>query len=229
MPPFAIMAAPPQLTKTLRLNASSPLLICEHCDSVYRRPGLARGESSRCLRCDAVLERREWLDLDGLQAMALAGAILFVIANSWSVLSLGLGGQYEATTLWGMAVYMWNDGYPIIASITVITLLIVPFLRMAGIFWLLAWARRGRRAPLFIGLMVILARIKPWAMVEVFVLGVLVAIVKSSAYYDVDAGTGIFAYGALTILATVASSADLRGLWDQNLRAAFGDAEAART
>ena len=57
-------------------------------------------------------------------------------------------------------------------------------------------------------------------MVEVFVLGVLVAIVKSSAYYDVEAGTGIIAYGVLTILATVASSADLRGLWDQGLRGA---------
>ena len=173
---------------------------------------------ARCVRCDAVLERREWLELDGLQAMALAGVILFVIANSWPVLSLGLGGQYEATTLWGMAVFMWKDGYPIIASITVFTLVIVPFLRMGGIFWLLAWARRGRRAPGFVGLMVTLARIQPWAMVEVFVLGVLVAIVKSSAYYDVEAGTGIIAYGVLTILATVASSADLRGLWDQNLR-----------
>ena len=212
------MAVLQQTTKILRLNASSPLLICEHCDSVYRRPALSRGESSRCVRCDALLERREWLELDGLQAMALGGLILFLIANSWPILSLGLGGQQEATTLWGMTVFMWNDGYPIIASITVFTLLIVPFLRMAGIFWLLSWARRGRRAPVFVGLMVILARIKPWAMVEVFVLGVLVAIVKSSAYYDVEAGTGIFAYGALTIFATVASSADLRGLWDQNLR-----------
>ena len=213
----------------MRLNATSPLLICEHCDSVYRRPGLSRGELARCVRCDAVLERREWLELDGLQAMALAGVILFVIANSWPVLSLGLGGQHEATTLWGMAVFMWNDGYPIIASITVFTLLIVPFLRMGGIFWLLAWARRGRRAPGFVGLMVTLARIQPWAMVEVFVLGVLVAIVKSSAYYDVEAGTGIIAYGVLTILATVASSADLRGLWDQNLRgstATLNEAEA---
>lgn len=208
---------------TLRLNASSPLLICEHCDSVYRRPGLSRGESSRCVRCDAVLKRREWLELDGLQAMALAGSILFVIANSWPILSLGLGGQREATTLWGMAVFMWNDGYPIIASITVITLLIIPFLRMAGIFWLLTWARRGRRAPLFVGLMVILARIKPWAMVEVFVLGVLVAIVKSKAYYEVETGAGMFAYGALTILATVASSADLRGLWDQDLHSGAGE------
>lgn len=206
----------------VRLNASSPLLICEHCDSVYRRPGLSRGEMARCVRCDAVLERREWLELDGLQAMALAGVILFLIANSWPVLSLGLGGQREATTLWGMAVFMWNDGYPIIASITVFTLLIVPFLRMSGIFWLLAWARRGRRAPGFVGLMVTLTRIQPWAMVEVFVLGVLVAIVKSSAYYDVEAGTGVIAYGVLTILATVASSADLRGLWDQSLRGSTG-------
>lgn len=161
--------------------------------------------------------------------MALAGSILFVIANSWPILSLGLGGQHEATTLWGMAVFMWNDGYPIIAGITVMTLLIVPFLRMAGIFWLLAWARRDRRAPGFVGLMVILARIKPWAMVEVFVLGVLVAIVKSKTYYDVDAGAGIFAYGALTILATVASSADLRGLWDQDLRSASAQLDEAST
>lgn len=204
--------------ESLRLNASSPLLICEHCDSVYRRCELARGELARCQRCDAVLERRQWLDLEGLQAMAVTGLVLFVIANSMPVMSIGLGGQLQGTTLWGMAVFMWKDGYPLIAGITVFTLLLVPFLRMSGIVWTLAWARRGERAPGFNDILVVLAWIKPWAMVEVFVLGVLVAIVKSSSYYDVVADFGIVAYGALTILATVASSVDMRGLWDLPLR-----------
>lgn len=200
------------------LNPSTPLLICEHCDSVYRRRELARGEMARCLRCDALLERRQWFDIEGLLALAITGLILFLIANSWPVMSIGLGGQLQGTTLWGMAVFMWNDGYPLIAAITVFTLLAVPFLRMSGIVWMLVWARRGIRAPGFVGILVVLAWIRPWAMVEVFVLGVLVAIVKSASYYDVVAGFGVVAYGALTVLATLASSVDLRGLWELPLR-----------
>lgn len=150
--------------------------------------------------------------------MTLTGLILFVIANSWPIMTISLGGQQQATTLWGMAAFMWNDGYPLISAITVFTLLVVPFLRMGSIVWMLGWARRGWRAPGFAPTLRVLAAIQPWAMVEVFVLGVLVAIVKSSSYYDVSAGYGIVAYGALTILATVIASVDVRGLWELPLR-----------
>jgi paraquat-inducible protein A len=63
-------------------------------------------------------------------------------------------------------------------------------------------------------MMVTLHHLGPWTMSEVFVLGVLVAIVKARVYFDVGPEPGIYAYGVLTFLITVFASVDLRRLWD---------------
>ncbi|MDR0441592.1 MAG: paraquat-inducible protein A, partial [Candidatus Accumulibacter sp.] len=57
------------------------LIVCEHCDSVYRRRTLAAGETAQCVRCAAPLYRASRLDADRWLALTLAAAIAFVIAN----------------------------------------------------------------------------------------------------------------------------------------------------
>jgi paraquat-inducible protein A len=50
-------------------------------------------------------------------------------------------------------------------------------------------------------------------MVEVFMLGVLIAVVRSAGATNVVLGAGIFAYGALTVLLTAIHACGLHGLW----------------
>ena len=85
---------------------------------------------------------------------------------------------------------------------------------MLSLGWLLWFSRKGRRAPGFVRIMVMLHYIGPWTMSEVFVLGALVAIVKAHVYFDVVANPGIYAYAVLTLLITIFASIDLRKLWD---------------
>ena len=55
--------------------------------------------------------------------------------------------------------------------------------------------------------------IRPWSMTEVFLLGVLVAIVKLSGMLNVIAGPGTYATVVLTVLITVLAKRDVRTLW----------------
>ena len=47
-----------------RMKTFSQLIVCEHCDSVYRRRALAPGEVARCARCAMPLYRASRLDAD---------------------------------------------------------------------------------------------------------------------------------------------------------------------
>lgn len=58
--------------------AAAPLLICEHCDTVYRRRELCCGEAARCQRCDAVLERYHRLGVNGMLALVLTALVVFI-------------------------------------------------------------------------------------------------------------------------------------------------------
>ena len=198
------------------MSMSSPeaLLICEHCDTVYRRRSLARGDVARCVRCEAELERHHALSVNAMLALILTAMIVFVQANMWPIVTLGLSGQQSSTTLWGMILAMWREQAQVVSVLVAATLFFFPLLKKLLLGWLLWFARAGRRAPGFVRLMVILHYLGPWTMSEVFVLGALVAIVKAHTYFDVTPDPGIYAYAALTLLITVFAGVDLRRLWD---------------
>jgi paraquat-inducible protein A len=196
------------------MHSAHDLIICEHCDSVYRRRRLARGEVADCTVCGAVLERHQWIGIDGQFALIVAAFIVFVIANVSPIVTLGLSGMTAATTLWGAVIAMWQDGAQLVAFLSAMTLFFFPLSQIVIFGWVLWFARSRRRAPGFAQAMTALVRVKPWSMIEVFMLGTLVAVVKAHTYFDVVPGPGIWAYGFLTLLITVFSSHDPRQLWD---------------
>ncbi|NID15586.1 paraquat-inducible protein A [Luteibacter yeojuensis] len=190
------------------------LIVCEHCDSVYRRRELARGDVADCVVCGAVLERHQWLGVDAQFALIATALIVFVIANVSPIVTLGLSGMTAATTLWGAVIAMWKDGAQVVAFLSAMTLFFFPLSQILIFGWVLWFARDGRRAPWFAQAMSALVRVKPWSMIEVFMLGTLVAVVKAHTYFDVVPGPGIWAFGVLTLLVTVFSSLDPRELWN---------------
>ena len=190
------------------------LLICEHCDTVYRRRKLVRGDVARCARCHAVLERHHGLSVNVMLALVLTAMIVFVQANMWPIVTLGLNGQLSGATLWGTIIVMWQQQAQVVAVLAAGTLFFFPLLKMFLLGWLLWFGRLGRRAPGFVPMMVTLHYLQPWTMSEVFVLGALVAIVKAHLYFDVVADPGIYAYAALTLLITIFAGVDLRQLWE---------------
>jgi paraquat-inducible protein A len=193
---------------------SEALLICEHCDTVYRRRTLARGDVARCACCHAELERHQGLSLTALLALILTAMIVFVQANMWPIVTLGLNGQSSGATLWGAIITMWQQQAQVVSVLAAATLFFFPLTKMLLLGWLLWFARLGRRAPGFVPMMVVLHYLRPWTMSEVFVLGALVAIVKAHLYFDVVADPGIYAYAVLTLLITVFAGVDLRQLWE---------------
>jgi len=195
-------------------GAPPQLIVCEYCDTVYRRRPLARGEVAECPRCLCELERHQWLNPAMLLALVVTAMLVFLQANIWPIVTLGLNGQYSSVTLWGMILTMWREHAQVVSVLAAATLFFFPLAKMALLGWLLWFARLGVRAPGFARFMVLLHYVNPWTMSEVFVLGALVSIVKAHVYFDVVPDPGIYAYAALTVLITLFSGVDLRDLWD---------------
>jgi paraquat-inducible protein A len=209
------MNSPPPDRGQLQPALTSSLLICEHCDTVYRRRPLARGDVARCARCHAVLERHQRIGLNAMLALVATVMVVFVQANLWPIITLSLNGEQIHTRLWGIIAMMWQEHSQVVAVLAAGTLFFFPLCKMLALGWLLIYARLGRRAPGFRQVMVLLHYIGPWTMSEVFVLGVLVSIVKANLYFDVTPDAGVFAYAALALLITVFAGIDVRQLWDK--------------
>lgn len=189
------------------------LLVCACCDSVYHRPMLAADENARCGRCLAVLVRGSALSVDGWFALTLAGAIMFIMANVSPVVHVGLKGLQGEATLWQAAAALSHGPWAPIAVPAAFCMVIAPMLQIALLGWILAYARHGRRAPGFIPAMRVLIALRPWSMVEVALLGILVSMIKLSGLAQAVPGVGLWATAGLAALLTLITHRELQGLW----------------
>jgi len=196
------------------------LMVCEGCDAVYRRPALRGREVARCVRCGAELARHHGMQQQRILPLAVASLILFAIANLFPIVEIELRGLHSQTTLVGAVVALAGEGMSLVAMLVLATTLLFPLAQLLILCWVLVPLAYGRRARGFVRLVGLLQSLRPWGMVEVFLLGVLVATIKLSGMATVIAGPALWAFVALTVLLTVVISFDPRGLWDMAFPAA---------
>ena len=168
----------------------------------------------RCPRCGAVLYRVSRDALERSLALTCAALLLLLIGNLFPLVGLNIQGHHVETTVLGAARQLWRDDMPLIALVLLATTVLMPLIELGALVWLLLPLRSGRRPPGFIALFRALQLAHPWAMVEVFILGVLVSLVKLSHLADVLPGPAIWCFGALMLVLTALSSLfDSRALW----------------
>jgi len=192
------------------------LVACPHCDLLQRLPDLAPSASARCPRCDRELWRRREDSLDRTLALTIAAAMLLVVANAVPMLGLTAVGRQSFTTVFGGAVQLWNDGRELVAGLVLFTAVIAPALQVGFMLAIVLGAQR-ERAPRWVGT---LLRLHPttstWSMIEVMMLGVLVALIKIADYAKVIPGLALFVLGVLIfLLAAIQASFDPREVWSR--------------
>ena len=196
-------------------TSRAQLVICEHCDSVYQRPALARKQTAHCQRCGALLARGRVLGTDQLLALTVAAAILFLFANTFPIMGISLQGISNEATLWETVEALAQGRITLIALVTGLSIIFAPALQIILLAWVLAHARGGRVAPGFRACMRALEHLRPWSMLEVCLIGILVAIIKLSGMLDVHPGIGLWSVSMLTVLIILIGGRDVRRLWDE--------------
>jgi paraquat-inducible protein A len=192
------------------------LIACPECDVLQRGAPLPRRSVARCVRCNRVLYRPYDENLDAPLAFTLAAAILFVIANAFPIVGLELQGQSTTATLFGTAQALYSQNMPLLAGLVFFTTVIVPGVQLSAMTYLLVPLRMGhtpRGLPIALRT---LQAIRPWGMVEVFILGLLVSLVKLGGMATVVPGTAMWAFGALLLaIAAAVATFDARVIWER--------------
>lgn len=189
------------------------LVVCAECDAVYSRRPLASHEIARCTRCGAMLGRGHRLGIDGQLALALAALIVFLIGTLSPLVTLDLRGRETVLTLPEAIASTWQTGEQSVALLALATALVFPLAVIVLRLWLLVPVALGLRPRGFVAAMLALGWVTRWSMTEVFLLGALIAIVRSAGLANVTAGIGLFSYAALALLLTAEQSTGLHALW----------------
>ncbi len=205
-------------------SLKAPALIeCHDCGLFLRAKALPESSTAKCPRCGAGLYRGTNRGIDHAIALSLAGLVLFAIANIYPFMTFKLEGREQVSTLiTGVLEFLDQGLWPLAVLVLAITI-VIPLAKLLGTLAVLIPVRYGLRVRGLGRLFRIVEIMHPWAMMEVFMLGVLVAYVKLTDLAILELGPALFAFTALIfVLAAAESSIEPREIWtalgDQGLR-----------
>jgi paraquat-inducible protein A len=151
------------------------------------------------------------------RAMAFGVAALFMLvpANVLPVLSSKLPGEVRTDTIYSGTVHLVQTGLWPIALIVFVASIMVPFLKLGGLWWLLWSVRHGTHHPVrMTKVFRVIDEIGRWSMLDVFLVAFLAGAVEFGGMASVEPRLGIVAFAAAVVLTMLATHAfDPRLLW----------------
>lgn len=211
-----------RLTPSLSASPPSPatLIRCHDCDLLQALPPLPPGSSLECTRCGAGLITAKPDRLKQAFILYLTALILLIIANSFPFLTMKAQGLVQSSHLLSGAVDLFRQGLWEVGAAVIVFVFVVPLVKIVTgllVVGSLAYGRGLRGAE---ALYRLFDRLHPWAMTEIFLLGVLVAYTKLVDLATVELGPSLFAFLGLIVTMIAADSAvDPHQVWER-LRAA---------
>ncbi len=182
---------------------TSRVQACHHCDLLVR-PSDEPGSTSLCPRCGSVLQRSRRNGIDRPLAFALCGLVLFAIALANPFLAMKSGGFVQETTLLTGIIELWKQRLYGLGALVLLTCALIPLAQLAGLLYILVPLRLNTAAPGSIPVFRAILHVNSWAMMEVFVVGILVALVKLAKMATIVPGVAVMALGLLTVVTTAA-------------------------
>ncbi|NRD73413.1 paraquat-inducible protein A [Shewanella sp. VB17] len=205
------------------MNESQPLISCEECGLVVAIPDVVGGQKACCPRCGHQLTSVVNQPYQRPVAYAIACLLALMLSVSFPFMSFSIGELSQEITLLqvaGMLKYFENAS---LALLLLGTVIVLPTIYVSAILYLhikagkyqnhVLTSQQNTRVKL---LCRIIFAVEPWLMVDVFLIGVLVSLIKIASLADINMGSSFWAFCVYTVLVVKCiSMVDKRWLWDQ--------------
>lgn len=172
------------------------LVACHECDLLMRKPLLADGERAECPRCGFELYSHNHQVVRRSLALAIAALLLYIPANFLPIMQINVLGQTSEDTVWSGVLSLYAAGGLLksIALVVFLCSMVIPLLKLLMQLAVLLSIRWDIGRSYGLLLYRIYHHLREWGMLEVYLMGILVSIVKlvDIASPTLDVGLGCF-------------------------------------
>ncbi|MET2897735.1 paraquat-inducible protein A [Vibrio rotiferianus] len=200
---------------------SRQLIACEECGLVVHIPDIEQGQKAKCPRCEHALTKVNTKPYQSVIAISVACLIMLVLSVSFPFMSFSVQGLSQEITLMHAAKMLAEFHNALLGALLLATVVVLPAIYVGLILFLHLEALKSLKHP--IGkkqvrmaktLCRILFRVEPWLMVDVFLIGVLVSLIKIASLADIGMGSSFWAFCVYTVLVVKCiSMVDKSWLW----------------
>ncbi|MCB5161350.1 PqiA/YebS family transporter subunit [Marinomonas algarum] len=206
----------------MQVNSDRPMFYetvttCEECDFVHRVPRLQQGERLRCEHCGHVLITLHKHAFARILGTGLSALLMLILALSFSFLGFSVNGLERTVSLFNTLSVLLSQGYLMLGAIITLALFVFPVVYLSSVLLLVASFRypdRLRNIRRFCLRWLVV--VQPWLMVDVFLVGILVALVKLSSLADISFKLSFWAFcGYVLLLLKTVVLVDKRWFWNR--------------
>ncbi len=186
----------------------SDLAACPGCDLLYNKVSVHQGKKIRCPRCGTTLYTHIKNSVNKTVALSLTGLLLFLPAMAMPIMTFTVMGLKGSGNVVDAMLSMFERGYLFVGFMVLLVSVLLPLVKLYLLFWVAFSLKIGRSTTKLPGIFRAYKHLAEWGMVEVYMLGILVSIIKMHSMAAIEYNMGFFCFFALVVI-TVASSVKL--------------------
>jgi paraquat-inducible protein A len=154
--------------------------------------------------------------VDRTLAWTISGLILYVVAITFPFLAIKSGSMVQETGLLSGIHQLFEQGIIPLAVLVLLTCVLIPLIQMLSLLYVFIPLKLNFRVRFAVPVFRIFQHVKPWSMMEIYMLGILIAMVKLAKMATIVPGMAVIAFGLLIFVLNFAITAvDARMVWER--------------
>jgi paraquat-inducible protein A len=195
-------------------SLGSELIDCPQCGLLQILPPSMSGHRRLCVRCGNSFGRWAAGD-DTALALAVTALILFSLAYLSPMMAINIDGRGQSVRLESGIASLYDHKLAPLALLVLLISVVAPLGRVITLAYVVLRARQPRFVPHLPWILRAAELLRPWSMLDVFLVGALIALTKLHDLAQTMIGVGFWALGLLVAtLAALEIAIDRQSLWD---------------
>ncbi len=202
------------------MSQNPSIISCHDCGLLQKISHMPEDGAATCCRCGATLRKRQRVvpekSIEHTLALVITALVLFAIANFYPIVELQIAGHQVQTTLFGIIHYLFMHESFFLGGLVLLTSFGGPLLQLSGLLYVLLPLNFNKVPPFAPQVYRVVRVIASWSMLEVLMLGLIVAVVKLSAMGTVIPSIALWTFCVLIFfIAAILNDLDTEMLWEQ--------------
>ncbi len=177
----------------------SGLTACHECDLLVIKPDISPPPQLVCPRCGAVVSESKTASISRTLALVIAGLIFYLPANFLPILNLDIMGISSYNTMFSAVVSIYRGGLEVVALMVLFCSMLAPLISLCLLFMVIVFVKTGKFIKILPNLFRIHGHLDSWAMLEVYMIALLVSVIKLLDMAQVHVGMGLFCFIGLML------------------------------
>lgn len=176
---------------------------CDECALTINLPIVETSQKAQCPRCAFVLTAYHENAIERILVFSFSALIFLSLSLTFEFLSFTSNGLENKFTLINSVEVLIEHHYFSLAVIEVITIFVIPLLILFGLIYLCLALLSDRIPAKGRSILKVVLALLPWSMVEIFLIGALVSLIKILSMADIHLGLSFYAFVMFALFMTL--------------------------